>query len=97
MAMKSTGIVRRIDDLGRVVIPKEIRRQMAIKEGEPLEIYTDPSERMIGFKKYERTDLTFVLNDLRNEITTGFNDYDYEDTRAMVNLIAEIENILKKY
>ena len=39
--MKATGIVRRIDDLGRVVIPKEIRRTMSIREGEPLEIHTD--------------------------------------------------------
>lgn len=39
--MKATGIVRRIDDLGRVVIPKEIRRTLRIKEGDPLEIYTD--------------------------------------------------------
>ena len=38
--MKATGIVRRIDDLGRVVIPKEIRRTMRIREGDPLEIYT---------------------------------------------------------
>ena len=37
--MKATGIVRRIDDLGRVVIPKEIRRTMRIREGDPLEIY----------------------------------------------------------
>ncbi len=39
--MKATGIVRRIDDLGRVVIPKEIRRTLRIKEGTPLEIFTD--------------------------------------------------------
>ena len=38
--MKATGIVRRIDDLGRIVIPKEIRRTMRIREGDPLEIYT---------------------------------------------------------
>ena len=38
--MKATGIVRRIDDLGRIVIPKEIRRTMHISEGDPLEIYT---------------------------------------------------------
>jgi len=49
--MKATGIVRRIDDLGRVVIPKEIRRTMRIREGEPLEIYTD-REGTIIFKKY---------------------------------------------
>ena len=39
--MKATGIVRRIDDLGRVVIPKEIRRTMRIREGYPLQTYTD--------------------------------------------------------
>ena len=39
--MKATGIVRRIDDLGRVVIPKEIHRTMRIREGDPLEIHTD--------------------------------------------------------
>jgi len=49
--MKATGIVRRIDDLGRVVIPKEIRRTMRIREGDPLEIYTD-NEGGVIFKKY---------------------------------------------
>lgn len=51
MYMKATGIVRRIDDLGRVVIPKEIRRTMRIREGDPLEIYTDKDGGVI-FKKY---------------------------------------------
>ena len=49
--MKATGIVRRIDDLGRVVIPKEIRRTMRIREGDPLEIYTAKDGEVI-FKKY---------------------------------------------
>lgn len=49
--MKATGIVRRIDDLGRVVIPKEIRRTMRIREGDPLEIYTSKDGEVI-FKKY---------------------------------------------
>ena len=49
--MKATGIVRRIDDLGRVVLPKEIRRTMRIREGDPLEIYTDRDGEVI-FKKY---------------------------------------------
>ena len=48
--MKATGIVRRIDDLGRVVIPKEIRRQMKIKEGDPLEIFIDG--KMVCFQPY---------------------------------------------
>ncbi len=49
--MKATGIVRRIDDLGRVVIPKEIRRTMRIREGDPLEIFTNSGGEVI-FKKY---------------------------------------------
>ena len=49
--MKATGIVRRIDDLGRVVMPKEIRRTMRIREGDPLEIYTNNDGEVI-FKKY---------------------------------------------
>ena len=49
--MKATGIVRRIDDLGRVVIPKEIRRTLRIRDGDPLEIYTEKDGEVI-FKKY---------------------------------------------
>ncbi|QIB69622.1 AbrB/MazE/SpoVT family DNA-binding domain-containing protein [Aminipila butyrica] len=49
--MKATGIVRRIDDLGRVVIPKEIRRVLRIREGDPLEIYTSKEGEVI-LKKY---------------------------------------------
>ena len=49
--MTATGIVRRNDDVGRVVIPKEIRRTMRIREGDPLEIYTDNNGEVI-FKKY---------------------------------------------
>lgn len=49
--MKATGIVRRIDDLGRVVIPREVRRTLGIKEGDPLEIYT--TDGGVVFKKYQ--------------------------------------------
>lgn len=49
--MKATGIVRRIDDLGRVIIPKEIRRTMRIKEGDPMEIFID--DGAVCFKKYD--------------------------------------------
>ena len=57
--MKATGIVRRIDDLGRVVIPKEIRRTLRIREGDPLEIYTEHDGEVI-FKKYS------PMGDLQN-------------------------------
>ena len=49
--MKATGIVRRIDDLGRIVIPKEIRRTLRIREGDPLEIFTGNDGEVI-LKKY---------------------------------------------
>jgi stage V sporulation protein T len=49
--MKSTGIVRRIDDLGRVVIPKEVRRTMHIKEGDPLELFMEGE--YVCFKRYD--------------------------------------------
>ena len=48
--MRATGIVRRVDDLGRVVIPREIRRSMGIKEGEPLEIYLENDA--VIFRRY---------------------------------------------
>lgn len=50
--MQATGIIRRIDDLGRIVIPKEIRRNMGIREGDPLELWTDRDGSVI-FKKYD--------------------------------------------
>lgn len=53
--MRATGIVRRIDDLGRIVIPKEIRRTLRIKEGDPLELYTTRDGEVV-FKKYHYAD-----------------------------------------
>ncbi|MFD2924202.1 AbrB/MazE/SpoVT family DNA-binding domain-containing protein [Halobacillus naozhouensis] len=52
--MKSTGIVRKVDDLGRVVIPMELRRTLEIKERDPLEIYVDSDQ--IILKKYEASE-----------------------------------------
>lgn len=72
--MKATGIVRRIDDLGRIVIPKEIRRTMHIREGDPLEIYTAKDGEVI-FKKYspmgEFTDFAGNMCETLNR-TTGY-------------------------
>ena len=65
--MKATGIVRRIDDLGRVVIPKEIRRTMRIREGDPLEIFTN-SEGEVIFKKYSPVGDISELAALKDEM-----------------------------
>lgn len=83
--MKATGIVRRIDDLGRVVIPKEIRRTLRIREGDPLEIFTDKEGGVI-LRKY-----SFIgeLNDFAKE---------YADTIAQILghivCIADKDNII---
>ena len=67
--MKATGIVRRIDDLGRVVIPKEIRRTLRIREGDPLEIYTERDGEVI-FKKYSPMgDLTELASQICDSIS----------------------------
>lgn len=67
--MKSTGIVRRIDDIGRIVIPKEVRSTMHIKEGDPLELYLDGTT--LCLKKYNTTELfTEVLDDVIDMVKT---------------------------
>lgn len=64
--MKATGIIRRVDDLGRVIIPKEIRRALHIKENDTLEIYTDDSG--VAFKKYKSDKEEFL-----EEVYTEFS------------------------
>ena len=59
--MKATGIIRRVDDLGRVVIPKEIRRNSGIRDGDPLEIFVD--NRYICLRKYQPETITKILDD----------------------------------
>ena len=86
--MKATGIVRRIDDLGRVVIPKEIRKNMRIKEGDALEIFTDKNG-IVSFKKYSpltdtlpkdtlHSTMIFLKDALRRDIYI-IDDYDIID------------------
>lgn len=76
--MKATGIVRRIDDLGRVVIPKEIRRTMRIREGDPLEIFTS-SDGGVVFKKYS---LMGGLGDFSAQLCESL----YKSTGKMVTI-----------
>jgi AbrB family transcriptional regulator (stage V sporulation protein T) len=83
--MKATGIVRRIDDLGRVVIPKEIRRTLRIREGDPLEIFVDRDGEVI-LKKYSPIG---ELGDFAKE----YADSLYEATQHIA-LIADRDNII---
>lgn len=66
--MKSTGIVRRMDDLGRVVIPKSIRQSLKIKEGDPLEFFTEPDGSVI-LKLYRKPWEDCVINWYNNNIS----------------------------
>ena len=107
--MKATGIVRRIDDLGRVVIPKEIRRTLHIKESDPLEIFTDKDGAVI-FKKYspmgELSDFAAQICESLNKTTSGLAAVCDRDTILTVSgsgkrelqektISAELEQILE--
>lgn len=74
--MRATGIVRRMDDLGRVVIPREIRNTLNMEDGEPLEIFTD--EDCIIFKKYHTTPIKDEIEDLKKHIQNYYERNYYE-------------------
>lgn len=91
--MKATGIIRRIDDLGRIVIPKEIRRNMNIREGDPMEIYLDGDNRVV-FEKYNSGLLPFIHN-LADRV--GDNEYDTlspESVKEIKGLLDKISKIV---
>lgn len=91
--MKATGIVRRIDDLGRVVIPKEIRRNFHIREGDPLEIYMSEDGKYVCFKKYmvtEEPNINTILKALYESAGAEFGRdavalYNENDERMFAN------------
>lgn len=90
--MKATGIIRRIDDLGRVVIPKEIRKNLRIKEGDNLEIFVENEE--IIFKKFSMMN---KINDLANELTDSIYTFMKHNILIMdTDIIVAISGPLKK-
>lgn len=70
--MRDTGIVRRIDELGRVVIPKEIRKTLRIKEGDPLEIFTDKDELL--FRKYSPLSTVAMYGEIMAECVSELTE-----------------------
>ena len=70
--MKATGIVRRVDDLGRVVIPKDIRRTIGIHEGEPLEVFIEGKDT-VCFRKY-KANLDDAIDHLKEQIENHCED-----------------------
>lgn len=89
--MKATGIVRRIDDLGRVIIPKEIRRTCKIREGDALEIFLEDDG--VVFKKY----LPNYRDDLMTTLQDAADYYDnYEDDRVIASQLRKIAQEIGK-
>ena len=100
--MKVTGIVRRIDDLGRVVIPREIRRTLKIKEGDPLEIFTT-KEGEVVFKKYSYCDekdwkkakeIVKVLTDVPFALYDNYGDLQAMTKKDVPNYCDDVDNII---
>lgn len=92
--MKATGIVRRVDDLGRIVIPKEVRRQLKIMEGTPMELFIDDDK--VVFQKYDYAvnfkehlnGLKESLADIRNEI----GESKASDIASRISILEELIN-----
>ena len=96
--LKNTGIVRRIDDLGRVVIPKEIRRTMGIKENDPLELFV--IDDMIAFKKYDQTSsIRRALDILKEELAEARENTQLDDTDLVVlkALVVSLDKNINKF
>jgi len=92
--MKATGIIRRVDDLGRIVLPKEVRRKVGITEGTPMEIFTD-SDRIV-LKKYNASEeLINLVSVLEEAVGNSVDDLEGEKVSAIRGHIKEIRNVLK--
>ena len=92
--MKATGIIRRIDDLGRVVIPKEIRRNAGIREGDPLEIFMH--EDCVCFKKYNVNKLEKISDAIRELADWAEDEGDLRMRTMVSELQTEVEERLKE-
>lgn len=87
--MKATGIIRRIDDLGRIVIPKEIRRVKRIHENDPLEIFVD--DEFILFRKY---DIGETPKDILDDFVEAIEDHPYR--KRIMGLLADVRELLNQ-
>ena len=92
--MEATGIIRRVDDLGRVVIPKEIRRSLGIREDDPLEIFLH--EDCICFKKYIPNKLEKVYDAFRELVDFAEEEGGFYMKTMVSELQVEVEERLKE-
>lgn len=88
--MRATGVIRRIDDLGRIVITKEFRRKLSIHEGDPLELFE--GDGFIAFKKYNPTkSVRSMLETLKNEVR---DEPVLENKTALLKKLQEVSELL---
>ena len=92
--MRATGVVRKIDDLGRVVIPREIRKQFGIKDGDPLEIFVS-KDKIILRKCDVSIGLKELVKRLDNEFSDVKSDMETETANKIYEHISALQDILK--
>ena len=93
--MNSTGIIRRIDDLGRVVVPRDMRKSFGLQEGTPLEVCA--TEEGILFKKYDPgITLMDIVNNLESALDDNYVELGVDNTREIRLCISDLKEILKE-
>lgn len=92
--MRATGIIRRVDDLGRVVIPKEIRKQLGIKESDPLELFIDTSSGDIILRRFEVSLEGYITH--FQELVLEHGNYNSKHLSEIQKHIDKIKQILKE-
>ena len=90
--MKATGIIRRVDDLGRVVIPKDIRRTIGIHEGEPLEIFIEGGDT-VCFRRY-KNNLNDAVEHLKDQIENCCDDLTVDALIKIEGLLGEVLDLV---
>ena len=91
--MRATGIVRRIDDLGRVVIPKEIRRSMGVKEGDPLEMFIDTESGGLVLVAYHSEAADKINAIAENLNTVGATPEHWEIAKELKKIAKKLEKL----
>lgn len=94
--MKATGIVRRVDDLGRVVIPKEIRNTLGIHENDMMEIFTEDNGAIV-FKKYQPEKSSLDTTALKNFLDDEGQNLSLSDQMRLIDVIRDINTIKENY
>lgn len=94
--MKATGIVRRVDDLGRIVIPKEIRRQLGVSENTPMELFINDSGKELVFRRYDTDNcIKDRLDEFKSVFYDSREDLDIETANAIEVHINALLGIVK--